>query len=56
MISVSVIVLQMRDAMLVKIEFNFSLTFFPNRNLILQVNTKVYIQKFYKRYKSNKYR
>ena len=40
MISVSVIVLQMRDAMLVIIELNFSLTFFCNRNLIPWVNNK----------------
>ena len=40
MISVSVMVLQMRDTMLVIIELNFSLTFFHNRNITLQVNNK----------------
>ena len=40
MMSVSVMVLQMRDTMLVIIELNFSLTFFHDRNLILQVNNK----------------
>ena len=54
-ISVSVIVLQMRDTMLVIIELNCSLTFYHDRNLIPWVNNKIYIQKFYQMYKSNKY-
>ena len=55
MISLSVMVLQMRNTMLVIIDLNFLLTFFCNRNFCESI-TKVYIQKFYKRYKSNKYR
>ena len=56
LISVSVMVLQTRDTMLFIIELNFSLTFFHDRNLTPQSITNVNNQRFYKRYKSNKYR